>query len=118
MAFPPPVSEDLHRLGVFHEAQFLGFAEGRVDGAQQLLGLVALLPQSQNLAHVLLAEPSLSPVQSLQCATQILLQELVHPLVLQTHLLFELTHPVLQGDRQTDTVHSHFSSPYATPCKM
>lgn len=63
-----PVGEDLDRLGVLHEAQLLGFSKSRVDGAQQLLGLVPLLPQGKNLAHVLLAEPSLSPVQGLQRA--------------------------------------------------
>lgn len=43
---PSPVCEDFHRLGVLHEAQVLRLAEGRVDGAQQLLGLVPLLSQS------------------------------------------------------------------------
>lgn len=41
-----PVCEDFNRLGVFHEAQLLRLPEGSLDGAQQLLGLVALLPES------------------------------------------------------------------------
>lgn len=91
-----PVCEDFHRFGVLHEAQLLCLTKGSVNGAQQLLSLMPLFSQNKNLSGVFLAEPSLGPVHSLQCATQILLQELVHALVLQAHVLLQLTYSVLK----------------------
>lgn len=86
-----------------HEVDVVGLVEDGLHRAEQLLGLLAPAVELQALAGVLLAELGLGLVQHLQALGQVLLQELLHLLVLHTHLLLQLLHLVL-GEAETMTM--------------
>lgn len=81
-----------------HEADIFCLIEEKLQGAQQLLGLLHAFPKVQRLRRVLAAELGLRLVQDLYCLPQVLIQQLVKLFKLQPHLFLQLAHLLLERE--------------------
>lgn len=78
-----------------HEVDILCLLQQDLGRAEYLLGLLAPLIELQDLSGVFLAVLWSWLFQHIQSFPQVLLQELLHFLILQAHLLFQLIHLIL-----------------------